>query len=270
MAAFSVLMSLYVREKPVFLRACLESLCAQTLMPNEVVLVCDGALTDDLESVLTDFQAALPLKIVRLPENVGLGKALNAGLNACSHNWVFRMDTDDIALNTRFETQWRFIQNYPDLALLGGQIREFTDSPNDSHATRFVPLRLPEIIEFAKKRNPFNHMTVAYRKDAVLAAGGYQHLLYMEDYHLWLRLLTQGFQAANLPDVLVQARTGAGMLSRRRGWVYVKSEWQLCVLKQQWRVQSKIAAFWTFLLRAVPRMLPEKIVALIYRVIRSK
>lgn len=266
--AFSVLMSLYHKEQADFLRACLQSLTEQTLLADEVVMVFDGALPESLQQVVADFQAALPLKIVRLPENVGLGKALNAGLAACSHQWVFRMDTDDIALPTRFAMQWAFIESHPHIALLGGQIAEFTHQPDDAYAHRSVPETLPEILAFAKKRNPFNHMTVAYRQDAVQQAGGYQHHLYMEDYNLWLRMLAQNVQAANLADVLVYARTGAGMLARRRGWAYVKSEWQLCCLKQQLHLQSFGKAWTSFFVRALPRMLPEKIVATIYQIIR--
>lgn len=266
---FSVLMSLYVREQPEFLHDCLASLAAQSRPADEIVLVFDGALTPQLEEVVADFQALLPLKIVRLPENEGLGRALNHGLQACSHEWVMRMDTDDIALPDRFARQCAYIEAHPETALLGGQIAEFAVQPEQADAGRHVPQTAQAIRRFAQKRNPFNHMTVAYAKAAVNQAGGYRHHLGMEDYNLWLRMLSCGVQAANLPDVLVYARTGAGMLARRRGWAYVHSEWQLYRLKRQLGFQAALPALYCMVLRSLPRLLPTRALGLIYRCLRS-
>lgn len=267
---FSVLMSLYAAEQPEFLRACLTSLVMQSQTADEIVVVLDGKLPENLMAVLREFQAALPLKTVPLAENVGLGHALNIGLQHCVFDWVFRMDTDDIALPERFALQCAFLQKHDDVVLLGGQILEFLDKPNLTHAARRVPCQSSEIKQFSQWRNPFNHMTVAYRKEVVLRVGGYIHHLYMEDYHLWLRLLAAGFQAANLPDNLVLARTGAGMLTRRRGWQYIKSEWQLFRLKRSLNRQSLMAGLYCLALRVVPRMLPEFLLKKIYQLIHLK
>lgn len=265
---FSVLLSLYAREQPEFLRACLHSLAAQTRAADDIVLVFDGTLPENLENVVHEFQPILPINIVRLPENVGLGRALNVGLSHCRHEWVFRMDTDDIALPERFALQCAFIQKQPKVQLLGGQIREFIHHPAHSHASRRVPTEWTQIKAFAKQRNPFNHMTVAYTQSAVARAGGYRHHLYMEDYHLWLRMLALDIQAANLPDTLVAVRTGAGMLARRRGRLYIRSEWQLMLLKRQLHTQNTLSALYSFALRATPRLLPETWLHHIYRLLR--
>ena len=123
-------------------------------------------------------------------------------------------------------------------------------------------------IAYAKQRNPFNHMTVAYTKSAVQQAGGYQHHLYMEDYNLWLRLLAQGTAAANLPQTLVHARAGNAMLQRRRGWAYIRSEWQLMRLKRQLRFQAALPALATFVLRSLPRLLPAALLGKLYAALR--
>ena len=133
---FSVLMSLYAREQPEYLRQCLASLAAQTLPPNEIVLVYDGGLPESLETVVTSFSASLPLKIVRLPQNVGLGRALNAGLEACAHEWVCRMDTDDICHPERFERQLAFVASQPQIGVCGSQIDEFEHTPADAAHSR--------------------------------------------------------------------------------------------------------------------------------------
>ena len=260
---FSVLMSIYHREQPEFLRQCLQSLCAQTLAADEVVLVYDGPLTPQLEAVANGFQAALPLKIVRLAENVGLGRALNEGLAHCSHDWVFRMDGDDICLPERFAFQAAYLQTHLDTDIVGTQIAEFDAAPAAPHAARRVPCDNDAIRRFARRR-----MTVAYRKQAVLDAGGYRHHLYMEDYNLWLRMLAAGARAANLPETLLLARTGAAMLRRRRGRAYVASEWRLYRLKRSLRIQPALPALYYFSVRALSRLLPSSLLSYLYSLTR--
>ena len=119
---FSVLMSLYIKENPQYLRECFESLVAQTHPADEIVLVFDGAVTPELEAVVSEFETKLPLNLVKLPKNLGLGKALNEGLKHCSHDWVFRMDTDDICVPERFANKWRFIEQHPDTIISVGRL----------------------------------------------------------------------------------------------------------------------------------------------------
>ena len=131
-----------------------------------------------------------------------------------------------------------------------------------------MPCDNDTIRRFARRRNPFNHMTVAYRKQAVLAAGGYHHHLYMEDYNLWLRMLAAGARAANLPETLVLARTGAAMLRRRRGRAYVASEWRLYRLKRSLRIQPALPALYYFSVRALSRLLPSSLLSYLYSLTR--
>ena len=106
---FSVLMSLYMKEKPEYLDRCLESLFEQTIHANEIIIVLDGAISTELTATIEKWKTFLPLKILPLKENVGLGKALNLGLKICSNDIIIRMDTDDICLENRLETQYNFL-----------------------------------------------------------------------------------------------------------------------------------------------------------------
>lgn len=221
---FSVLMSLYAKEQPAFLAACLQSLAAQTVHADDIVLVLDGPINASLQQVIEDWQTNLPLHIVALPNNVGLGQALNAGLAACQHEWVLRMDTDDICVPTRFEQQLAYIKAHPTLSVVGGQIIEFEHTLETGKKSRHVPLRHDAIVLYAKSRNPINHMTVAFRKSAVLNVGSYRHAPLYEDYDLWVRLLVAGYEFANLAEVLVYARAGEAMYERRGGISYAKHE----------------------------------------------
>lgn len=264
---FSVLMSLYIKENPHFLQECFESLLAQTYPADEIVLVFDGQLTAELEQVVQNFADKLPLVIVRLEENQGLGKALNTGLTHCKNEWVCRMDTDDICLPDRFAKQVAFMQANPDTVIFGGQIAEFGENIHDIVSYRNVPITENEIIRFTRKRCPFNHMTVAYKKSAVLEAGGYQDL--QEDYYLWIKLVATGKKVANLPDILVYARVGNGMVSRRSGLNQAKAEWRLFKLKRQVGLQSTLSGIAVFLLRAIPRLLPVSLLSWIYQFTRK-
>lgn len=267
---FSVLLSVYKNENPIFLQEALSSIWDQQLVkPSEIVIVEDGPLTADLYLILHEWQLKLNnnLKRVPLKINMGLGRALNEGLNHCSYEWIFRMDTDDISSSDRFQKQVDFIERNPSIDIFSSQIKEFDGS--NSTGTRSVPLTHKEIVRFSKTRNPFNHMAVAYKKSVIESVGGYQHHAYMEDYNLWLRVLATGYKSANLNDTLVKVRAGTDMITRRSGKQYINSEWQLFKLKKDLHCQSTLPAFSTFIARSVPRLLPNKILTKVYSTLRK-
>lgn len=270
---FSVLMSIYYKENPNFLNQCFVSIWTeQTLRPTQIVLVKDGVLTPELEQVILVWQEKLGdvLKAVPLDTNVGLGKALNAGLQYCQNEWVFRMDTDDICVPERFKKQVDFVSNHPNIDIVGGQIIEFEKQINDSQTIKSVPVNHQDIIKYAKARNPINHMTVAFKKSAVQKVGGYRHAPLYEDYDLWVRLLLNQYQFANLSDVLVYARAGNAMYERRGGLNYIKSEIQM---QKRFYTSGFLTAFQVcknLAIRLPVRLLPNGIRAWIYQVLLRK
>ncbi|MDO5679079.1 MAG: glycosyltransferase [Pelistega sp.] len=270
---FSVLMSLYYKEDKDFLNDCFDSIwIRQSVKPTEIVLVLDGPIGVELESCIERWKETIgeQLKIIPLEKNVGLGNALNEGLKHCLYEWVFRMDTDDVCVPNRFEQQISFIKNNSEVVLFGGQIIEFNLHPEDGDKLKPVPITNAEIVDFSKKRNPFNHMTVAYRRDLILSLGGYQHHLFMEDYNLWLRVISTGYKVANIVNVLVYARVGNGMHARRRGLTYIRSEKQLLDLKRSLELQSMPSAYMVFILRSVVRFVPSNLLSFIYNKLLRK
>lgn len=223
-AKFSVLMSLYIKEKPEYARACFESLIAQTVPADEWVIVEDGPLTKEMYSLLEEYQDRYPTLIKRVPlkQNRGLGLALREGVIQCSNELIARMDTDDIARIDRFEKQLEEFRKSPDLDICGSHINEFSESPDHIIAKRKVPITDKEIKAYQKRRDSFNHMTVMYKKSTVLKAGNYQHAMLMEDSLLWVNMILSGAKCANIDDFLVCARTGKDMFNRRGGWGYFK------------------------------------------------
>ncbi|MDO3658219.1 glycosyltransferase [Acinetobacter genomosp. 15BJ] len=270
---FSVLMSLYYKENVIFLDECFKSIWLnQAVKPNEIVLILDGSVGEELQNCVQYWgnQIGPILKVIPLPHNVGLGKALNEGIKHCSNEWIFRMDTDDICTADRFEKQVAFIQQHPDVVLFSGQVMEFDQNISDANVLKAVPVTYEEIKEFAKKRCPFNHMAVAYKRNVILGLGGYQHHLFMEDYNLWLRVIGNNYRVANLPDVLLYARVGNGMHARRKGLEYIKSEKQLLDLKKQLKLQNPVYANMLFLVRSAFRLLPADVLGKIYNTFLRK
>lgn len=222
---FSVLLSLYQKEHPSHLRQSLNSLFSQTLLPDEIILVKDGPLTAELDTIVSDYATRHPiLKVIPLPKNQGLGKALNEGLKHCSFELVARMDTDDIAKPDRFEKQVKVFEEHPELDLVGAWIDEFEGTSQHVLSVRKVPETLEEILAYCRKRCPVNHPVVMFRKSAVQAAGGYQHFPLFEDYYLWVRMLKNGAKFYNIQESLLYFRISPDMFKRRGGWKYAMDE----------------------------------------------
>lgn len=221
---YTVLMSVYQKEKPEYLRESISSMLRQTLPCSDFVLVCDGPLSHELLEIVNWAAGELKEKFqcIRIPENKGLGNALKVGMEYCRCPFIARMDSDDISRPDRCRLQMDKIQegNY---GIVGGILQEFVEKPGDTEKLRRLPERPEEILKFASRRNPFNHPCVMFRKDAVEAVGGYEDFPGFEDYALWIRMLKEGYQGWNLQDIILDMRTGNGMYERRGGYGYLKS-----------------------------------------------
>ncbi len=226
---YSVLMSVYHKEKPEYLKQAIESIQAQTLLTNDFVLVCDGALNESLDAVIAAKKQEMGdiLNVIRLTKNGGLGNALNEGIKHCKNELIARMDSDDIAYPNRCEKQIGVFNKYTQVSVCSGIVEEFTTDLNVVDAKRVPPETNEKIIEFAKKRNPFNHPCVMYKKSAVEAVGSYQDFYLLEDYYLWLRMLMAGYQGYNIQEPLLHMRAGSDMYLRRAGWKYAKTQAKL-------------------------------------------
>lgn len=224
---FSIITSVYKNDKPKYVRMALDSmLIEQTIKPSEIVLVRDGLVPTDLDSLLDEYELRYPaiFHIIRLEQNGGLGNALKLGVEAAKYDIIARMDSDDICTPNRFELQLEYLIKHPETDIIGGQMTEFIGSSDNIVGTRVVPCTNEEIYEYMKNRCALNHVTVMFRKDAVLKAGNYQDWFWNEDYYLWIRMMISNCQFANLPDTLVNVRSGADQYARRGGRKYYESE----------------------------------------------
>ena len=270
---YTVLMSLYYKENPEYFKEALNSMINQTLSPDEIIIIEDGDLTKELYKMLDDFKNTYPnlIKIIKNEKNLGLGLSLQKGVLASKNEIIARMDTDDISKLDRCEKQLEFLNKNLDISIVGGQIEEFSGNLDNKIGKRVVPINNEEIYHYIKKRCPFNHMTVMFRKSNILEAGNYMDLFYNEDYYLWIRMALINEKFANLPVVLVDVRTSDELYQRRGGVSYFKSELKV----QNIMVKNKMIGHIRYIINVMERfvlqvMMPNKFRGIIFKLFARK
>lgn len=269
---FSVLMSLYYKENPEYLKESLSSVLNQTVKPNQIVIVKDGPLTEELDCVLNDYVTALPelYTIVSLEKNQGLGLALREGILHCKYELVARMDTDDIARRDRFELQLKEFEKDNSLDICGSHVLEFEGTIDNIVAKRTVPLDDGDIKKYQKRRDAFNHPSVMYKKSKVLEAGNYQNCLLMEDTYLWVNMFLHGAKGKNIDDFLLYFRVGKDMFERRGGWSYYKKYKQGRKKVYKTGYMSWWDYRWTLMVQFIVALMPNKLRTFVFKKILHK
>ena len=261
---FTVLMAVYKNDNPFLFRKAIESVIANTLLPNQFIIVIDGPLSSELNIVIRDFSSSSIIKIdfISLPHNIGLASALNKAIPFIKYPWVVRADSDDINLPHRFLSQAKFIIDNPNIDLFGSQILELNNNTM-VHKNKYVPLSQPDIFKFLKFRNPFNHMTICIRLNVLILSGGYPNIYLREDYGLWSIVLSLTQNVANMKDILVHVNS-IDLVSRRGGLKYAFGELDL----QKLLISTRHISFLNGLANLIQRftffILPLKIRTFIY------
>jgi len=267
---FSVLMSIYYKEKPEYFNRAMQSIWnEQSRKPNEIILVQDGKLTNDLYNIIDKWKNKLGgiLKIISLEHNVGLGDALNKGIKNCNYELIARMDTDDIALPDRFEKQLKVFEK-SDIDICSSWVSEFDSDEKEIISYKKLPEIHNDIVSFGKKRSPINHPAVMYKKSAVLSSGSYGKYKFAQDYHLWARMIVNGAKFYNIQEPLVNMRAGYGQLERRSGLKYAINEYNI----QKEFLSLGFINYFEFIrnvsIRFVARIVPKSLVKVIYKRLR--
>ena len=227
---FSVIMSIYKSDVPELVRVAFDSLLQQTLLPDEIVIVGDGPVPAALEMEVENLKLRiesekLPIGVTYLPQkqNRGLGEAMRIAVENAKYDYVARMDSDDICLPDRFEKQMKCFEEDSELSLVGGMITEFDGEPDNIIAKRVLPLDDAGIKKMMRGRCAVNHVTVIFKKADLLRSGNYQPYWLQEDQYLWARMMEHGCKFRNIPDVVVNVRSGKDQIARRSGWRFYKS-----------------------------------------------
>ncbi|MBQ8858284.1 MAG: glycosyltransferase [Clostridia bacterium] len=263
---FSVALAIYEKDDPAFFDAAMDSILHQTVPPSEVIVVVDGPIPSALNEALLVYEPSPTVRVIRLPENRGHGEARRAGLACCNYDLVALMDADDISAPDRFEKQLSYMEEHPDVSVVGGQIAEFVGDLDNVVGLREVYPTDEEIKKDLKQRCPLNQVTVLFRRADVEAVGGYLDFFCEEDYYLWVRMYLAGMRFANLPDVLVYVRVGEDMYRRRGGIRYFKSEARL----QKIMYKEGIISFTRYLVNVAKRLavqvlLPNRLRSFVFR-----
>lgn len=256
MPTLSAILPLYFKNNPAQVKVALDSILAQTRLPDELMVVTDGPVPAELEQVIHNAQFTiqnekLPVEVAYLPQekNKGLGETLRVAVEKTQCDYVARMDADDICFPERFETQMKCFEEHPEVSVVGGQIVEFDGAETNITGRRRVSLRHDDIAAYMKSRNAMNHVTTIIRRKDLLAAGNYQPLNWLEDYYLWVRMLQQGYRFMNVPDDVVLVRAGKAQTDRRGGWNYFYYENKLF----RYMRSVHFISWWRYLFNIVER-----------------
>lgn len=262
---FSVLMSVYSKENPIYFQESIDSVINQTLKPSEIVLVEDGKLPKNLEKIIKDYESKCNfLRVIRFNNNRGLGPALNDGIKECKYDYIARVDTDDICRKDRFEIQMNYLIENPDVDVIGSNMIEFDSDINNVVSLKVVPETNDEIGKYIKKRNPMNHPTVIYKKDKVLQACSYEDYPYFEDYHLWAKMVKNNCHFYNIQENLYYFRADSSMYKRRGGKKYFKCIKKLEKSLLDYKIISKREYFTNIFIRYSVSACPNFIRKYIY------
>lgn len=265
---FSAILCVYYKDNPDFFKEALESIINQTLVPNEVVIVCDGPLNAQLDLIINNACKKYKfINVYRFEKNVGHGNARRYAIDKCSNNIIALMDADDISVHDRFEKQIDIFKNNKNVHVVGGQIFEFIGKIDNIVGKRILPEMDSDIKEYMKKRCPMNQVTVMFNKDAVIDSGNYIDWYCEEDYYLWIRMIEKNYNFYNIQSNLVFVRVGNEMYGRRGGLKYFKSEKRV----QKYMLKHNLINYRTYLYNIMTRfvaevMLTNKLRGFVYKI----
>jgi len=269
---YSVLMSVYYKENPEWFANSINSMLNQTIKPSEFVIVEDGPLTKALDDVILKVIADSPglFKIIKINKNGGLGPALKLGVDNCTKTYIARMDSDDYCSPNRIQKELDVLLKNPELGAVGTNVIEFIDTPNNCISKVILPENHEDIVDFSKKRNPFRHPSMMFKKSEIIKAGNYREYYLFEDYDMWVRMIRNGCKCYNIQEYLTYMRINKDFYKRRGGLKYLNSIHKF--KKEQYKVGyiNYFEYLKTFLPHAIVCLLPNTIRDLVYRKLLRK
>ncbi len=222
----SVVMSVYISDNPIYFIDAVNSLLNQTRMPDEIIIIADGPISQELEIAISNFKNNHLIRFLKLKKNCGLALSRKKAISSASFDIIAVMDSDDICAPDRFEKQIKLLLD-GEAQVVGGWIEEFDSQPMDKGKVRNTPTNYEQIISFGKWRNPINHVTLMFTKEAYDSVGGYSSVRHSEDWDMISRMLIEGVIIKSVPEVLVHVRAGNEMIDRRRNIEQFKGEIRL-------------------------------------------
>lgn len=264
---YSVLMSVYYKENADWLDYSIKSMLNQTIKPSEFVLIEDGKLTEELYSVINKFIESYPdiFKVIPIKTNVGLGPALRLGIENCKYEYIARMDSDDYSMPNRIEEELNVFLENSNLSMVGTNVIEFIDDIKNGISKVILPEKQNDIYVFSKKRNPFRHPSIMFKKSAVIKAGNYREYYLFEDYDLWLRMIRSGCECYNIQEFLTFMRISSDFYKRRGGLKYLKSIYKFKIEQYKIGYITYFEFLKSFLPHAIVCLIPNNMRDFVYK-----
>ncbi len=205
----SVVMPVYNGER--YLRQSVESILNQTWRDFEFIIVDDGSIDTTLQ-ILREYNDER-IVLLRHSTNLGVAESRNRGIAQARGQYIACMDADDIAFPQRLELQVRFLEQNPQIVLVGGATTMIDEKGAPAETIRF-PCDSREIEDLLIHSNCFAQSTVMMRTEAFRSLGGYRFPL-AEDYDLWLRM-AERYELANLPEPVLFYRVHSDQISSQQ------------------------------------------------------
>lgn len=263
---YSILMSVYKKDNTEYLKKSIDSMLTQTILTDDFVIVEDGVLTDALNAVLEEYAEKYNfIHLIKKRNNRGLGAALNIGLMECKNELIARMDSDDISLPERCEKELKVFNDNLEIGIVGSNIVQFIESPENVVGTKIMPNTTKDIWKYGKRRNPFNHPTVMYKKSLILSAGGYQETIRGEDFALFTKLVAEGIKGENIPENLVMYRADENQFKRRTSWTDTKAVIEVVYRNWKRKYCSIVDLICVVLIQMISFMIPKSIGKVMYQ-----
>ena len=271
MENYSVLTTIYAKDTSIALKQCIDSMLAQTVITNDYVIVADGPISQDLSDVIISYKEKYEfINFVQMPENKGLGLALNEGLRHCKNDLVARLDADDISLKERCELQLKEFEKDPELAMVGSDMYEFEDDPNNINSIKVMPHTYEEVYKYGKRRNAFNHSSVMYKRSIVAKCGNYSTKKRSQDVELFSTILANKYKCININEPLIKYRTGSSQIQRRQKWEDVRSDLKVFYSNYKIGYSGIFDYLYALITHVVFFLLPELVANFLYKKIFRK
>ena len=232
----------------------IDSILKQSRQPEEIHLIQDGPVTDDIANLVSGYleQDQLFTHLV-IAKQSGLAYALNISILHCNTNLYARMDSDDISHPRRLEKQLQYLEENPDIEMVGTWLLEFEGNINDlGNLTRKVPIEQADIYRLFHYRNPINHATIVFRRRVFAKIGIYNpDFTKAEDTELYARAFKKKIKVANLPEVLYYMRL-SDMIDRRSTKEHIKYQALGRYKYNTWSIKLNLLKILSILFRLMP------------------
>jgi glycosyltransferase involved in cell wall biosynthesis len=252
--SLSVLLPVYNGDTSKRFEECLQSISSSLCDGDECLILVDGPIGDSLSAVIDRFEFDKRFLIKKFKDQRGLISVLNDGIKLCNNDIIMRSDADDINTANRFSVTRDKFLSIPSLHLLGGGIIETYG--NGLKRQKLMPVEISDIKKYSRFRNPFNHMTVAFRKETAIKLGGYPNILFKEDYALWLLFLQKGYMCVNDNSIFSLVDASNGMISRRKNMSAIISEYKFAKFRLLNKIDTYYIVLFSMFLRVLMLCLP--------------